>query len=229
MASQKLTACTIHQSDIVDWNQVIANLDSTNSEQQQCVFTEQSTEYIAGYYIRKLSHRQLQYNIEGNCFEPVIVENQCVLKFDIYISHGTMMLWGNTKLANFFMTLFSQSTDNQLIIDYCKTDYCTMINRIIGDPDIKLARMKIRDIIIEDGIVANCSVNLSNTDTPSKLVKKYIKQISQLTVHLKGSNEDTSLTIYSSGSVVVFKDRTGLAEETLDKIEKIVGGPKDNG
>ncbi len=103
-------------------------------------------------------------------------------------------------------------------------EYIQTLNRLLNMNDIKFSRMKITDVLIDDGIVATCSVCLSSLDKPRNMVQKYKSCISQLTVSIEKGVGPVALTLYSSGSVVTSKDRDDIDDETLECINIIMGG-----
>ena len=56
------------------------------------------------------------------------------------------------------------------------------------------------------------------------MVQKYKSCISQLTVSIEKGVGPVALTLYSSGSVVISKDRDDIDDETLECINIIMGG-----
>ena len=61
-------------------------------------------------------------------------------------------------------------------------------------------------------------------DSPRRMVQKYKNCISQLTILIEKGANPISLTLYSSGSFVISKDRDDIDDETLECINAIVGG-----
>ena len=90
--------------------------------------------------------------------------------------------------------------------------------------DIKFSRMKITDVLIDDGIVATCSVCLSSLDKPRNMVQKIQKLHFPVNRFNRKGSSPVALTLYSSGSVVTSKDRDDIDDETLECINIIMGG-----
>lgn len=224
MASQKLSTYTIQLKEETSWNNIFDTVLSLNSEQSYCIINEQCDSYIGGCYIFESIHNQTIYNIAENKFETITVPKQNIVKFDIFIRNNTLFLWGNKKTAALFITTVEQAAHNTLIIDYNQTDFKIMLNRLINDNSVSFSKMKITDIIIDNGIVANCSVNLSSCENAINLIQKYIESISQITVTFAKESQPVSITLYSSGSVVVFRDRDEIDDEVMNSINVMIGG-----
>ena len=224
MASQKLSTYTIKLKGKISWNDIFDTVLSSNSEQSYCNISEQGDSYIGGCYIFESIHNQTIYNIAENKFETITVPKQNIVKFDIFVNNNTLFLWGNKKAAALFITTLEQAAHNTLIIDYNQTDFKIMLKRLITDSSVSFSKMKITDIIIDNGIVANCSVNLSNCENAIELIQKYIESIAQITVSFGKESQPVSITLYSSGSVVVFKDRDDIDDEVMNSINVMIGG-----
>lgn len=224
MASQKLSTYTIHLKGNASWNTIFDTILSLNSEQSYCIVNEQGNAYIGGCYIFESMQNQTVYNIAENRFENISVSKQNIVKFDIFEKNSTLFLWGNKKAAALFITTIEQAAQNTLIIDYNQTDFKMMLNRLMNDSSVSFSKMKITDIVIDDGIVANCSVNLSNRENAIELVQKYINSIAQITIAFGKETQPVSITLYSSGSVVVFKDRDDIDDEVMNSINVMIGG-----
>lgn len=224
MATQKLSTYTIRLKNSTSWNMVLDTILSLNSEQSYCIINEQGDCYIGGCYIFESLHNQTIYNLSENKFETVTVPKQNIVKFDIFEQNNMLFLWGNKKAATLFISTIEQAAQNAVIIDYNQADFRTMVSRLMDDNSVCFSKMKITDIIIDDGIVANCSVNLLNRENAIELVRKYIESIAQITVNVGNEFQSVSITLYSSGSVVVFKDRDDIDDEVMSIINVMIGG-----
>ena len=215
MASNRLSAFKIKLQGDLSWDSIIENVLQMDSEDLHCVISEQSKDYIGGYYLISVVQNQKIYNFEDSKFETISIKKQNIVKFDIFILSGKMLLWGNKRSSDILITTFVQASHNQLIVDNNKAEYIK---------DIRFSRMRITDVLIDEGIVANCSVCLSSLDSPRRMVQKYKNCISQLTILIEKGANPISLTLYSSGSFVISKDRDDIDDETLECINAIVGG-----
>ena len=224
MASNRLSAFKIKLQGDLSWDSIIENVLQMDSEDLHCVISEQSKDYIGGYYLISVVQNQKIYNFEDSKFETISIKKQNIVKFDIFILSGKMLLWGNKRSSDILITTFVQASHNQLIVDNNKAEYIQVWNNLLNMKDIRFSRMRITDVLIDDGIVANCSVCLSSLDSPRRMVQKYKNCISQLTILIEKGANPISLTLYSNGSFVISKDRDDIDDETLECINAIVGG-----
>ncbi|WP_418755479.1 hypothetical protein [Eubacterium ventriosum] len=224
MATQKLSTYYIRLNNNFSWNDIIEKIIFANTEKSYCKINEQSDNYIGGCYIYESLQNQTIYNIIKNEFETIKTTKQNIVKFDMFLLNGILLLWGSKKASTFFLTMLEQASCNMLVIDYNRTDFKTMLKRLMKDSLVLFSKMKIVDIIIDDGIIANCSVSLSNYSNVTELINKYMDSISQITVLLGQDMYGVSMTLFSSGSVVVYKDRDDIDSEVMNSINLMIGG-----
>lgn len=224
MALNKLSVFKIKLQGDASWDSIISSVLQRDSEDMHCVISEQSKDYIGGYYLISIAQNQKIYNFEDSKFEIITIKKQNIVKFDIFILSGKMLLWGNKRSSDMLVTAFEQASNNQLIIDNNKVEYIQVLNNLLTMKDIRFSKMKIADILIDEGIVANCSVCLSSLDDPRRMVQKYKNSISQLVILIEKGENHISLNLYSNGSVLVSKDRDDIDDEALESINIIVGG-----
>ena len=224
MASSRLSVFKIKLQGDESWDSIINSVLQMDSEDSHCVISEQSEDYIGGYYLISIVQNQKMYNFEESKFETVTIKKQNVVKFDIFILSGKMLLWGNKRNSDILITTFVQASHNQIIVDSNKIEYIQVLNNLLAMKDIGFSRMKITNVLIDEGIVANCSVCLSSLDDTRLMVRKYKNSISQLTILIEKETSPIPLTLYSNGAVVLSKDRDDIDDEALESINAIVGG-----
>lgn len=223
MSTQRLSICTVQLKSSVTWNTVLENLLSDAQDDSRCIITEESDVYVSGCYIVRVMQNQMQYNLETNTFETVAIARTQVLKFDLYPQKELMMLWGSRKAASLFTTALALASNNGIILDYKKADYRSIVQRMLNNTRVFFTKMNVTNVIIEPGVVANCSINLSNQESVPQLVKKYIDNISTVSIQFDES-DPTSMTLYSSGAVVVYRDRDDIPTDVIEIINTMIGG-----
>lgn len=223
MAAQKLSVFSVSLKPGISWNTVLQNLLSNATDGEFHIVSEQSENYIGGCYVVEAKNNQLRYNIAEQRFESVLIESQLVLRYDIFTQNGTMMLWGNHKVSSLFLTALTLAANNLAIIENNDSDFKKVLLKVLGCDDVKFIRMKLHDVLIEDGIVANCSVTLEGRDNIAQLVKKYMDKIVTVTLQIVSGESITSVMLYSSGAMVIFRDRENIPDQVIDRISSIVG------
>lgn len=224
MSSLKLSVYTIKKIDGINWDYLIEQLLNRNSEQERCVINEQSDSYIGGVYLLETVYNQTQYNMDNNCFEPVQIRRFNALQFDLFTETGSLLLWGGKRVASSFLTAIEISSNHQIVFDYKDTDFKKAVSYLLKIMETTFTRMRLTGIVIDQGIIANCSVSLKEQDNPQELVKKYLDRISQISVSIGQNEQAVSMTLYSSGAVVVYKDRDEMTDEAMNIISEMFGG-----
>ena len=101
MATQKLSTYYIRLNNNFSWNDIIEKIIFANTEKSYCKINEQSDNYIGGCYIYESLQNQTIYNIIKNEFETIKTTKQNIVKFDMFLLNGILLLWGK-KSINFF-------------------------------------------------------------------------------------------------------------------------------
>lgn len=223
MASQKLSIFSVSLKPGISWNTVLQNLLSNATDGEHYIISEQSESYIGGCYVVQVKHNQLRYNVVEQRFESILIESQLVLRYDIFTQNGSMMLWGNRKVSSLFITALTLAANNLAIIENNDSDFKKILHKLLDCEDVNFIRMKLHDVLIEDGIVANCSVALEGRDNIAHLIKKYMDKIVTITLQIVSGESVTSIMLYSSGAMVIFKDRENIPDQVIDRISSIVG------
>ena len=123
MASSKLSIFKVKLQCDTSWDSIIGSVLQMDSEDLHCVVNEQSKDYIGGYYLISVTQNQKIYNFKADKFETITVKKQNVVKFDIFIHLGKMLLWGSKRSADILITAFLQAANNQLVVDSSKIEY----------------------------------------------------------------------------------------------------------
>ena len=226
MPSQKLSIFAINPIDeaTIKWNKIVNNLISNDSPCQQCTINEQTPAYVSGYFVYKFYTKQMIYNIDINRFETQDILQTTILKFDLYIDKCLAFLWGSSRASVVFQTILDTASDHQLTITYKKINFSALLRHLLNYKNISFTHMRIKDVIIEKGILATCSVSLKGLDNSHDLVEKYIDNITHLSILLNMNNQRTALTLYSTGAITIYKNREDLTDDIIDMLISILGG-----
>lgn len=128
MASSKLSIFKVKLQGDTSWDSIIGSVLQMDSEDLHCVVNEQSKDYIGGYYLISVTQNQKIYNFKADKFETITVKKQNVVKFDIFIHLGKMLLWGSKRSADILITAFLQAANNQLVVDSSKIEYIAKVS-----------------------------------------------------------------------------------------------------
>lgn len=222
--SSRLSILRSYLKEDMSWNSVFERLALLDSEDFRCIINEQSEKYICGYYVAFSMQHQTSYNLVENKFETVEIKKQNIVKFDISVETKRILLWGNKKAADIFLTSLSQAADNKIVLDNFEINIKKVIKTMQTIPNVHFSKTRISNVIIDEGIVANCSVNLSILENPYNILNKYIDYVTQITAVVGEEHNQVSITLYPSGSIVVSKERDSIDDDVINTLVEIVGG-----
>ena len=151
-------------------------------------------------------------------------EKQNIVKFDISVDTKRVLLWGNKRAADIFLTSLSQAANNKIVLENFEINFKNAIKKMQTTPNVHFSKTRISNVIIDEGIVANCSVNLAILENPYNILGKYIDYITQITAVVGEEYNQVSITLYPSGSVVVSKERDSIDDNVINTLVEIVGG-----
>lgn len=222
--SSRLSILRSYLKDDMSWNSVFENLTLLDSEDFRCIINEQNEKYICGYYVAFSMQHQTSYNLEENKFETIEIKKQNIVKFDISVDTKRVLLWGNKRAADIFLTSLSQAANNKIVLENFEINFKNAIKKMQTTPNVHFSKTRISNVIIDEGIVANCSVNLAILENPYNILGKYIDYITQITAVVGEEYNQVSITLYPSGSVVVSKERDSIDDNVINTLVEIVGG-----
>lgn len=229
MATQRLTFFKFVPQADFDLNNMLFNLLQLNSSSTHCLIEEQSTNHVKGCYLVEKLKNETQYNINKGEFEIVSVSKLSILKFEIILVSHILIIIGSRNDISQFITVLTESSRNKCIIDNKEIDFKQLLGKLIVKNNIVFNKMRINNVIIDQGLVANCSVNLLDLDNCKDLINKYRDNISQLSLSLGKSSRyeespSVNMTIFSSGSIVLYKDWDDIPNEIIFEILSMIEG-----
>ncbi|WP_286335564.1 hypothetical protein [Bacteroides caecimuris] len=223
MATQRVSFCKFVPIGACDLDSVVLRLLEKSDEANRFVFNEQANQYISGCYLVQQTRNEITYNAQENRFESITTSKLVVAKFEVDLQKSALIIWGNRNIAQKLITLLSQACNNQVIIDVYQANFKRILQKLVKLEDITFSKMKLENVVIDHGITASCNISLVHLDDAKELVKKYSENISQLSLFIGNRLEENSvsLTLFSSGSIVIYKDRDSISDEIVAEIQHI--------
>ena len=94
-----------------------------------------------------------------------------------------------------------------------------MINYLKNISNIKINKVRAKDIIIDSDLLADCIFDLSMKEAPFEIINRYKKNIQRVIFRWDIENGSSiSITLYQSGAVTVHKDRDTIGDKSLELI-----------
>ncbi len=187
---------------------------------QGIVINEYSDEFLKATYWQKKRQKSYQYNYQKGDFDIIEEEITNVANFDIELSDGKLLVFGNRILAQKIITILGVVSGNAYSITEFNISIEKLIQKICVDKEVALMKMKLSDITLEQGVLVNCTVNLLMQDNAKTLALKYIQNITVISFKL--DNIEANISIYKSGKISIGKVLDEEKDEVIKKIIHIV-------
>lgn len=192
-----------------------------NDSEDRFVLNEYDNRIIDGYYVISYVFKELTYNYLNNSFETVDVKRTLAISFSIDLEKEMIDIWSNKSNASKLMTALALSLNNKVVMESINISFSHIVQRM-QKGHIQIGKVKVENIVFENNIIASCIFDLTNHDKPYSVLEKYKKDIIQISAVLKdNSGEAVTITVYSTGSIVIYKSKEQLSPELLNKIKEI--------
>lgn len=206
-------------------DEIVELLNDSVDTTERFVVNDYSSDYIDGIYIMSYVSKELIFNVDTMNYENVELSRNIAINFSIDISRGIIEVWGNKSNAQKLLVRLSILFNNKIITDSINIKIPDIIKRL-KQYRLIIGKVKIEDVVLQDNLIASCVFDLTNHEKPYDILNKYKEKVTQVSVILKEEN-GTSITvsIYSSGSIIVYRNRENISESTLMIIKQIcIGG-----
>ena len=183
---------------------------------QGVLFHEYDDKFLKATYWQRKMRKGYKYSVEKERFEEMEEENIIFAEFGIYFLKKKLFIFGNKHMAQRIVTLIGTISRYSYSITEYIVDMDKIVNRICKSESIELLKMKLSDIVIEHGLLANCDVSLMDQDNPNGIALRYIANIIAFSFILEKVN--TVVTVYKTGKISINKIADNDKEEIVQKI-----------
>lgn len=184
------------------------------------ILNDYSDNTMDGCYISYYNSKEMIYDEKKGSIEEIIVRKNVIVPFSIDIDNNLLDIWSNYANANKLIARLGLLLKHNIYIESINIDIKRIISKL-GDSNLKVSNVKIENYILENDIIANCVFDLKNHSNPKEILEKYEKNLVKLTLSILNNDESTTIIIYKSGSVVIYKSRKEISLETLEMIRDI--------
>ncbi|GEM_PF-4395343 len=201
---------------------IVSMIEDYFQQDERFIVDFYSENQIEGTYVYLYKYKENVYDYSENTFKVIDVSKTIVTKFHIDLLVNMLDVWGNKKTSLKISAAFSLIFKNKIILEPNDIVFNNCLKFLEKQKNIIVSNTKIEDVVIETDLVASCNINLVLYSNPFKILNKYIDKISKITVILGNDNDDVTITIYQSGSIVIYKDREQLSEVILELIKGLL-------
>jgi len=223
MASQNILIYKIRFQKEISVDEIINLLESEALEETKILIKDSDFNQLSAVYIYSEILRSREFDFEKNSFVDMTQKKYASVDFHIDLSKKLVDVWGNKKNAQRIITALAFALNNKVVIEPCELDMNKMIDYLKGVSNIKINKVRAKDIIIESDLVADCIFDLSMKEAPFDVISRYKKNIQRVIFRWDIENgSPVSITLYQSGAVTVHKDRDAIGEKSLELIYEVL-------
>lgn len=192
-----------------------------NDERSRFIISDFDYGHLDGYFCTKVERNESVYNFDSGLIEKITVEKILFVQHSIDLDKKVMLVAGSASIISQFITTIAIRLNNRIVLDIQTIDLQDLVTKSISDRKIIIKKAKLSDIPIDGGILASCSIDLSQYNDASVFLKKHSDNISQMSILISTGDMDyedsetISLTVYRSGNVVL-----NSAENVLSDVWK---------
>lgn len=196
-------------------DKIVNGLLTRNKMTDWIVANEQSEDFFSGEYYEMMPRKESYFDRKSMAVEIRETEKLFVTKFLIDYKSKIISLFGGNDRVNRFVTMLGQIVNNDISIDAAGVDIRRFAKKIEEREKVIVKKIKIRDVVLDSNVIATCTVSLDDQCKMRDVLKKYIDNISRVSVVFEDAN-DLSLSVFESGGVVVY---TKIDEFVLTDVE----------
>lgn len=225
MATQSVSFSTFKFNEEYTVYDIVEVLNQVNSIDEKFIINDYNDTLIDGLYVISIHSKEMKFNMITNSYENEDIVKNIVTNFIIDIEREIIEIWGNRMNSQRILTKLALEFNNKVIIDNIKMDLSKIILNL-KRCNFKIGKVKIEDVLLNDNIIASCMFDLTNHDTPYKVLEEYKSKITQISATVnEGLGTVLTIAIFSSGSILVYRNREEISEEILNMIKEIcIGG-----
>lgn len=202
--------------------EIINRIENDILEQTRIVVENYTDTALSGIYIYTEIYKAQEYNFQSNDFEVVTRKKYVVTEFHIDIKNNYMDIWGTVKNAQKIITSISLAFDNHIAIEALEMKFTRIIEYLSKEEGIYVGKVTARQVILNDGLLADCTFDLSGEAMPFETIDKYKKNIQKISFRWKRTESIISMVIHMSGTVTIYKARRMIKDDELEGIYKML-------
>lgn len=201
---------------------IVSRIENDILDETRVVVDNYNDTSLSGVYIYTEIYKSREYDFESNSFEVITRKKYVITEFHIDFKSNFMDIWGNTKNAQKIITAIAIALDNHIIIEAFEMKFFKMVEYLSKKEGIYVGKVTARQVVLTDGLLADCTFDLSHTDMPFETISKYKKNVQKISFKWKCTDSDISMVIHMSGALTVYKARHMISDADLEEIYKIM-------
>ena len=202
--------------------QIIDKLEQQILDETRFVIDDYSDMEISGTYVYSSIYKSIEYDFDTNSFRSITRKKYVTTEFHINLEKNYMDIWGSSQNAGKIITTLSIAIDNKAIIEPLELDFSKIIDYLKETDNIIVGKTTATQVAFNDGILANCTFDLSNYDNPFEIIERYKKNIDKISVKWKCDDVYMGMIIFISGSIRIYRLRHSINNKQLNEIYRML-------
>lgn len=224
MSSRSVYFCKIEFLNTYKMEDIVNKIDEYDFENDKLVIKDYNQRFIDIVYVRKTFSRESKFNVDKLEYEYVETSNYQAIDFSIDIVGKTLEIWASGNNIPRVVSILSSIFVRDFIVNTISVDIREIIDRLKTER-VSFGKVKIKDVVVIDGIIASCIFNLKNHENPFDILNYYKGKITQISFSFKEENGFIiSCLIANTGNIIIYKNKEDILDSTLDKIRSIYLG-----
>ena len=222
MASSSILLYKIKFEQEYSIDEIVSRIEKDILDETKIIVENYDDTSLAGIYVYTEIYKLQEYNFQSNNFEVITRKKYVVTEFHIDVKNNYMDIWGTAKNAQKIITTISLAFDNHIIIEALEMKFTRMIEYLSKEEDIYVGKVTARQVVLNDGLLADCSFDLSCMDMPFETIDKYKKNNQKISFKWKCVDSIIRMVIHMTGAVTIYKARHMINENELECIYKML-------
>ncbi|WP_370775872.1 hypothetical protein [Anaerobutyricum hallii] len=202
--------------------EIVDRLESDMLDGTKMVIEDFDNMSLSGMYIYSELYKAQEYNFQTNIFETRLQKRYVVTEFHWDITENYMDIWGNAKNAQKIITAISLAFDNKIIVEALKLKFDKLIEFLSKQDNICVDKVIAKQVVLDDGLLADCSLDLSTQIKPFEIISRYKNNIKRIGFKWKCIDSDIKMVIYMSGAITIYKKQYLIESDELKQIHRML-------
>lgn len=202
--------------------QIIDKLEQQILDETRFVIDDYSDTEISGTYIYSSIYKSVEYDFDTNSFQNITRKKYVTTEFHINLEKNYMDVWGSSQNASKIITALSIAIDNKAIIEPLELDFSKIIECLKETDNVIVGKTTATQVAFNDGMLADCTFDLSNYDNPFEIIERYKKNIDKISIKWKCEDVYIGMLIFISGSIRIYRLRHSINNKQLNEIYRML-------
>lgn len=209
-----------------DDSDIIKMLESPVIDNTRMLIEQRASGEFDGIFVFLEIMKERVYDFDKEDFIDIISQKSNTVDFSINIPNEILEIWGSRKGAQRVIGALSQLLQNQIIVEQYEISFEKAIEYLKDCNIVSVGKVKAKEIVIENGLIADCTFDLSFAEKPFYILNKYKKSIDRIRFDLETDKVKVGITLYRSGLISVHKSKEFISNEIMVMIHRIINASR---